>query len=50
MGDVALAVHPEDERYSKYIGQKVKHPLQDTYLPVIAYNNVKKDFGTGKDD
>ena len=48
MGDVALAVHPDDARYSEFIGQQVKHPLKETYIPVIADANVKMDFGTGK--
>lgn len=47
LGDVALAVHPDDDRYSQFIGQQVKHPLKDAYLPVIADPNVKMDFGTG---
>ncbi|XP_011499758.1 PREDICTED: valine--tRNA ligase, mitochondrial-like [Ceratosolen solmsi marchali] len=46
-GDVALAVHPDDERYSQFIGQLVWHPLKKTSLPVIADENVKRDFGTG---
>jgi valyl-tRNA synthetase len=47
LGDVALAVHPDDERYSKFIGQEVRHPLKKNYLPVIADRNVRIDFGTG---
>ncbi|XP_031789446.1 valine--tRNA ligase, mitochondrial isoform X1 [Nasonia vitripennis] len=47
LGDVALAVHPDDDRYSQFIGQQVKHPLKDSYLPVIADASVKMDFGTG---
>ncbi|KAJ8674009.1 hypothetical protein QAD02_005271 [Eretmocerus hayati] len=47
LGDVALAVHPEDPRYSKYVGKHVKHPLKETYIPVIADTGVKIDFGTG---
>ncbi|KAG7211506.1 hypothetical protein KM043_010775 [Ampulex compressa] len=47
MGDVALAVHPEDERYTKYIGKHVWHPLRETYIPVISNSLVDRDFGTG---
>lgn len=46
-GDVAIAVHPDDERYSKYIGRQVLHPVKETFIPVIADSLVKKDFGTG---
>lgn len=46
-GDVAVAVHPEDERYQKYIGKKVHLPLTDREIPVIADDYVDKDFGTG---
>lgn len=47
MGDVALAVHPNDERYNRFIGHQVKHPLKETYIPVICDSNVKMNFGTG---
>ncbi|KAL7298208.1 hypothetical protein TKK_0009203 [Trichogramma kaykai] len=46
-GDVALAVHPNDSRYSQFIGRRVKHPLKDSYIPIIADENVIMDFGTG---
>ncbi|XP_072756562.1 valine--tRNA ligase, mitochondrial isoform X2 [Anoplolepis gracilipes] len=46
-GDVAIAVHPDDERYSKYIGRQVLHPIKETIIPVIADSSVKRDFGTG---
>nr|XP_033328295.1 valine--tRNA ligase isoform X2 [Megalopta genalis]XP_033328296.1 valine--tRNA ligase isoform X2 [Megalopta genalis]XP_033328297.1 valine--tRNA ligase isoform X2 [Megalopta genalis] len=46
-GDVAIAVHPNDERYTKYIGQTVWHSLRETYIPVIADQSVERDFGTG---
>lgn len=48
LGDVALAVHPDDARYSQFVGRRVKHPLKDSYLPVIADSNVRMDFGTGE--
>ena len=47
LGDVALMVHPEDERYSHLIGQRVKLPLCDRAIPVIADDYVDKTFGTG---
>lgn len=46
-GDVAIAVHPDDDRYTKYIGQYVWHALRETYIPVIADRSVIQDFGTG---
>lgn len=47
LGDQAVAVHPEDERYKKYIGKKVRLPLVGTLLPVIADSYVDLEFGTG---
>jgi valyl-tRNA synthetase len=47
LGDVAVMVHPEDERYSKLIGKQVKLPLCDRTIPVIADDYVDKAFGTG---
>jgi valyl-tRNA synthetase len=47
LGDTAVAVHPEDERYTKYVGQKVLLPLQNREIPVIADEQVEMDFGTG---
>jgi valyl-tRNA synthetase len=46
-GDVAVMVHPQDRRYSKYIGQKVVLPLLNREIPVIADSYVDKKFGTG---
>jgi len=46
-GDVAVAVHPNDSRYQKFIGQKVKLPLTDKWIPIIADEYVEPDFGTG---
>jgi valyl-tRNA synthetase len=45
--DVAVAVHPDDERYTDLIGKKVRIPLTDRYIPIIADSAVEKDFGTG---
>ncbi len=47
LGDVAVMVHPEDERYAHLIGQLVKLPLCDRDIPVIADDYVDKAFGTG---
>ena len=47
LGDVAVMVHPEDERYKHLIGQQVNLPLCDRTIPVIADDYVDKDFGTG---
>jgi valyl-tRNA synthetase len=47
LGDTAVAVHPEDERYAKYVGQKVLLPLKNKEIPVIADEQVEMDFGTG---
>ncbi len=47
LGDTAVAVNPEDNRYQKYIGFKVKVPFVDREIPVIADSHVDKDFGTG---
>ncbi len=47
LGDVAVMVHPEDERYAHLIGQYVKLPLCEREIPVIADSYVDKEFGTG---
>jgi valyl-tRNA synthetase len=47
LGDTALAVHPDDERYKKFIGKKVLLPLMNREIPVIADTYVDRDFGTG---
>jgi valyl-tRNA synthetase len=47
LGDVAVAVHPEDERYAHLVGKTLKLPLRDREIPVIADDYVDKDFGTG---
>lgn len=47
LGDVAVMVHPEDERYTALIGQHVKLPLCDREIPVIADAYVDRAFGTG---
>ena len=47
LGDVAVMVHPEDERYKHLIGKKVKLPLCERDIPVIADEYVDREFGTG---
>ena len=47
LGDTAVAVHPEDPRYVKYIGKNVLLPLMNREIPVIADGYVERDFGTG---
>ncbi|XP_012257189.2 valine--tRNA ligase isoform X2 [Athalia rosae] len=47
LGDVAVAVHPKDPRYSHLVGKCVKHPFCDRKLPVIADEFVEMEFGTG---
>ena len=47
LGDTAVAVHPEDERYQHLIGKRVMLPLVDREIPVIADTYVDREFGTG---
>src|SRR4030095_12705491 len=47
LGDTAVAVPPEDERYKKYIGKSVLVPILDREIPVIADEYVSIEFGTG---
>ncbi len=47
LGDTAIAVHPDDERYQKLIGRKVILPLTGRELPIIADDYVKMEFGAG---
>ncbi len=47
LGDTAVAVHPDDERYRKYVGQKVVVPMLNRLIPVIADPYVDREFGTG---
>jgi len=46
-GDAAVAVHPEDERYRAWIGQRLRLPLTDRQIPVIADTYVDPAFGSG---
>ncbi|MDU4437299.1 valine--tRNA ligase [Morococcus cerebrosus] len=47
LGDVAVAINPEDERYTHLIGKELILPLTGRTIPVIADEYVEKDFGTG---
>ncbi|OGV27458.1 MAG: valine--tRNA ligase [Legionellales bacterium RIFCSPHIGHO2_12_FULL_37_14] len=47
LGDTAVAVHPDDKRYKKYIGKNVCLPLCRRSIPIIADTEVDPDFGTG---
>jgi valyl-tRNA synthetase len=47
LGDTAVAVHPDDERYQDFIGKTVKLPLTHREIPILADEFVDKDFGTG---
>jgi len=47
LGDVAVMVHPEDERFAHLIGKAVKLPLCDREIPIIADDYVDREFGTG---
>jgi len=47
LGDVAVAVHPDDERYQALIGKSVTLPLTGRAIPVIADTYVEREFGTG---
>ena len=47
LGDTAVAVHPEDERYKHLVGTEVKLPLTDRRIPIVADEHVDPAFGTG---
>ena len=47
LGDVAVAVHPDDERYAALVGKRLRLPLANRELPVIADDYVDREFGTG---
>jgi valyl-tRNA synthetase len=47
LGDTAVAVHPDDERYQGFVGHKVRLPLMNREIPVIADAFVDREFGTG---
>jgi len=47
LGDTAVAVHPDDERYKNLISEKVVLPIQNKLIPVVSDNSVDMNFGTG---
>jgi valyl-tRNA synthetase len=47
LGDTAIAVHPDDERYADVVGREVRHPFQDRTFRVIADDYVDPEFGSG---
>ncbi|MFA6409211.1 MAG: valine--tRNA ligase [Gammaproteobacteria bacterium] len=47
LGDMAVAVNPNDERYKKLIGKQAKLPLTERFIPIIADDYVDQNFGTG---
>ena len=47
LGDTAVAVHPDDERYQDYIGKEIKLPITGRLIPIIADDYVDPEFGTG---
>ncbi len=47
LGDTAVAVHPEDERYKHLIGKNIRLPITGRLVPIVADTYVDKDFGTG---
>ncbi|MBV7248301.1 MULTISPECIES: valine--tRNA ligase [Streptomyces] len=47
LGDTAVAVHPDDERYKHLVGKRISLPLTDRTIPVVADHHVDPEFGTG---
>lgn len=47
LGDTAIAVHPDDERYARLVGTELPHPFLDRTIPVIADDYVDPEFGSG---
>lgn len=47
LGDTAVAVHPDDERYQDYVGKTIQLPLVNREIPIIADHYVDQEFGTG---
>ncbi|HTW22805.1 MAG TPA: valine--tRNA ligase [Candidatus Baltobacteraceae bacterium] len=47
LGDTAVAVHPDDERYQRFVGKTVTLPLMNREIPIIADSYVDREFGTG---
>jgi len=47
LGDTAVAVHPEDPRFAKFLGKRCRVPLTDRTIPIVADEAVDREFGTG---
>jgi valyl-tRNA synthetase len=47
LGDTGVAIHPEDERYAHLVGKKVRLPLMNREIPIVADRYVDREFGTG---
>jgi valyl-tRNA synthetase len=47
LGDTAIAVHPDDDRYTDLVGREVRHPFQDRTFPIVADDYVDPEFGSG---
>ncbi|MGR3951679.1 MAG: valine--tRNA ligase [Chlamydia sp.] len=47
LGDTAVAVHPKDDRYRRFIGKKISHPITGRLIPIVADEFVDPEFGTG---
>ena len=47
LGDTAVAVHPDDERYTHLVGKMLELPLCGRQIPIVADEYVDKEFGTG---
>ena len=47
LGDVAVAVHPDDERYKKLVGTRILLPIVNKEIPIIADEYVDMSYGTG---
>jgi valyl-tRNA synthetase len=47
LGDTAVAVHPEDERYAHLVGRQIRLPLTDREIPIVADTYVEREFGSG---
>src|SRR6185503_512162 len=47
LGDTAIAVHPDDERYRHLVGQTLPHPFMDRRIVIVADHHVDPEFGTG---
>jgi valyl-tRNA synthetase len=47
LGDTAVAVHPEDERYAHLVGRSIRLPLADRDIPIVADTYVEREFGSG---